>query len=167
MMISCLATPSVTLVLVLSGLLFPVFTYYARYFILRTSRSDAPVKKGAGKGHDSEIDTFKQTFPPSRRDAVVNSTDPRASEYRALLSTGLEPLEKPGRRTPTGFSAADIHKLGSFPDYAVLSGVPHPKPCLAFDIHKAVFRPFRPFRWTYHQTMCEWLPLVLSLSLEL
>lgn len=154
-MISYLTNPYAVLIFVLFGLLFSAFTYYGRWFTLRTSRSDAFVKKGAGKSHDSEIDVFKTTFPASRRDAVVNSADPRASEYRGLLSTGPELLEKSSRRTPTGFSAADIHKLGSFPDYAVLSGVPHPKPCPAFDIHRAVFRPFRPFRWTYHQTMCE------------
>lgn len=161
-MISYLPSTSAALILVLSGLLFSAFTHYARCFNIRPSRSDATVKKGSGKSQDSEIHEFEKTFPPSRRDAVVNSTDPGASEYQALLTTCLEPLEKSCRRTPTGFSEADIHKLGSFPDYALLSGVRHPKPCPAFDINKAVFRPFRPFRWTYHQTMCEWLPLVLD-----
>lgn len=162
-MISYLPTPSVALILVLSGLLFSAFTHYARFFNIRSSRNNATLKKSSGKSQDSDIHAFEKIFPPSRRNAVVNSTDPGANEYRVLLSTCPEPLEKSCRRTPTGFSAADIHKLGSFPDYALLSGVPHPKPCPVFDINKAVFRPFRPFRWNYHQTMCEWLPLVLSL----
>lgn len=162
-MLSYLPTPSVALILVLSGLLFSAFTHFARRSNIRPSLSDATVKKRSGESKDSEIHAFEKIFPPSRRDAVVNSTDPGANEYRVLLSTCLEPLERSCQRTPTGFSAADIHKLGSFPDYALLSGVPHPKSCPAFDINKAVFRPFRPFRWTYHQTMCEWLPLVLSL----
>lgn len=167
-MLSYLTTPFASLILVLSVLLFSAFMYYARCFTLRTKSSDDPVMKSADKRHASEICAFKETYPPSRRDVVVSSTDPRASRYRALLSTGPEkPLETSNKRTPTGFSAADIYKLGSFPDYAVLSGVPHPKPCPAFDIHKAVFRPFRPFRWTYHQTMCEWLLHVFDLSLQL
>ncbi|KAL2868533.1 heme-dependent oxidative N-demethylase family protein [Aspergillus lucknowensis] len=57
------------------------------------------------------------------------------------------------RYTPTGFSVADVKALGDFPDYAVLSGVPLPEPYRAFDIEKALPRPYRPFRWAYHQTM--------------
>ncbi|KAL4934619.1 uncharacterized protein BDV17DRAFT_249772 [Aspergillus undulatus] len=57
--------------------------------------------------------------------------------------------------TATDLSDADIDALGlgRFPDYSVLSGVPHPTPCPDFDIHNVCFRPYRPFRWTYHQTM--------------
>lgn len=155
-MMSFLTIPFVAVIFVLSGLLLSSFalTHHARRIALKSIHSDALVKNGAGKRQDSEIYAFAKIFPPSRRDAMVNSTDPCASKYRALLSSGPESPEKSIQRTPTGFSAADIHKLGSFPDYAVLSGVPHPKPCPSFDIHKAVFRPFRPFRWTYHQTMC-------------
>lgn len=159
---SYLTTPSTAIILVLSGLLVSAFTRYARRFTSRINRSDDPVTKDAGKRQDFEIDEFKKTFPPSRRDAVLNSTNPRASEYRALLSIGPGPREKPSRLTPTGFSAEDIQVLGPFPEYDVLSGVPYPKPCPAFEIHKAVFRPFRPFRWTYHQTMCKWLSPVLG-----
>ncbi|EIW85389.1 hypothetical protein CONPUDRAFT_150201 [Coniophora puteana RWD-64-598 SS2] len=39
------------------------------------------------------------------------------------------------------------------PDYAKLSGVPLPKPLPNFDYTKAKPRPYRPFRWEYHQTM--------------
>jgi hypothetical protein len=56
--------------------------------------------------------------------------------------------------TPTGFSVDDIKSLGDFPDYAALSGVPLPSPYPEHDIDKAKPRPYRPFRWAYHQTMC-------------
>src|SRR5690242_12370477 len=39
-------------------------------------------------------------------------------------------------------------------DYFKLSGVPLPKPLHKFDLEKAKPRPYRPFRWQYHQTMC-------------
>ncbi|KAI0888226.1 uncharacterized protein GGS22DRAFT_94900 [Annulohypoxylon maeteangense] len=53
----------------------------------------------------------------------------------------------------TGFSVKEIKALGDFPDYSTLSEVPMPKPYLEFDINKAKPRPYRPFRWAYHQTM--------------
>ncbi|KAG6817080.1 hypothetical protein H0H87_012848 [Tephrocybe sp. NHM501043] len=39
------------------------------------------------------------------------------------------------------------------PDYARLSGVPAPKPLHNFNLDKANPRPYRPFRWEYHQNM--------------
>ncbi|KAF5386832.1 hypothetical protein D9615_001673 [Tricholomella constricta] len=39
------------------------------------------------------------------------------------------------------------------PDYFRLSGVPAPTPLNEFDITKAKARPYRPFRWEYHQNM--------------
>lgn len=54
----------------------------------------------------------------------------------------------------SGFSIREIRALGDFPDYSTLSGVPMPKPYLDFNIDKAKARPYRPFRWPYHQTMC-------------
>ncbi|ESK85968.1 hypothetical protein Moror_9469 [Moniliophthora roreri MCA 2997] len=38
-------------------------------------------------------------------------------------------------------------------DYFELTGVPPPKPLPDFDIDKAKPRPYRPFRWVYHQHM--------------
>ncbi|KAE9407115.1 hypothetical protein BT96DRAFT_963334 [Gymnopus androsaceus JB14] len=38
-------------------------------------------------------------------------------------------------------------------DYFKLSGVPPPTPLPDFDVDKAKARPYRPFRWAYHQTM--------------
>lgn len=39
-------------------------------------------------------------------------------------------------------------------DYFELSGVPAPNPLPDFDIDTAKARPYRPFRWKYHQNMC-------------
>jgi hypothetical protein len=61
----------------------------------------------------------------------------------------------------SGFSIREIKVLGDFPDYSILSDVPMPKPYLEFDIDKAKPRPYRPFRWPYHQTMCN-KPLLLG-----
>ena len=55
----------------------------------------------------------------------------------------------------SGFSVREVKALGDFPDYAALSEVPLPRPYEGFDIDKALPRPYRPFRWAYHQTMCE------------
>lgn len=46
-----------------------------------------------------------------------------------------------------------IGYLFGAPNYFKLSGVPPPKPLPHFDIDKAKPRPYRPFRWEYHQTM--------------
>lgn len=70
------------------------------------------------------------------------------------------PLETPGDQlsgdmySPTGFTVDEIRALGPFPDYAALSGVPGPDYSGAdFDLSSTTFRPYRPFRWAYHQTM--------------
>ena len=41
------------------------------------------------------------------------------------------------------------------PNYSKLTGFPCPKPIHHFDIDSAKPRPYRPFRWGYHQTMCQ------------
>ena len=48
----------------------------------------------------------------------------------------------------------EVRALGDFPDYAKLSGVPLPQPYPECNIERAIPRPYRPFRWAYHQTMC-------------
>lgn len=107
---------------------------------------------------------FVNTFPPSRRPALLELggitssekepfTDPRGDSLPTTnpYSLGDDPL----KRTPTGFSLAEIKALGDFPGYDVLSGVPLPQPYQNFDPERAVARPYRPFRWSYHQTMCK------------
>lgn len=51
-----------------------------------------------------------------------------------------------------------------FPDYFALSGVPLPQPVEEFDIDKAKPRPYRPFRWDYHQHMG--MPLTFPCNLD-
>lgn len=106
-------------------------------------------------------------FPPSRRHTLAslkqkdsvcsyNNIPPEVLRKRAVPSARTADWDQDDLYTPTGFSTQDIRALGRFPDYSVLSGVRYPKPYgPQFDINKAVFRPFRPFRWSYHQTMGE------------
>jgi hypothetical protein len=113
--------------------------------------------------------TYLLQFPPSRRHVLgglsaleksVLEPDmaPRTLRAKALPTTRAPDLTKDNQYTPTGFSTQEIRALGRFPDYSILSGVRHPKPCdVDFDISKAMFRPYRPFRWSYHQTMCKLL----------
>ena len=56
--------------------------------------------------------------------------------------------------TATGFTVDEIKRLGDFPDYALLSGIPSPNEYKEFDIKTALPRPYRPYRWPYFQTMC-------------
>jgi hypothetical protein len=125
---------------------------------------------------------YKHTFPPSRRPALANLTDSRFSvgsasekglaeqghgsdKYKCLpdKQNVLAPQYK-HHSTPTGFTVEEIEALGSFPDHATLSGVPSPAAYTNFDIHTALPRPYRPFRWEYHQTMCKPLYLLLARS---
>jgi hypothetical protein len=78
---------------------------------------------------------------------------------KKMLPMTADYRTSPGKLyTPTGFSVDDIKKLGDFPDYATLSGVPLPSAYPEHDIGKAMPRPYRPFRWAYHQTMCTYDP---------
>lgn len=105
-------------------------------------------------------------FPPSRRHTLADlklnkdspgphlTPSPDILYKHALPSTRTANWDQKNLFTPTGFSTEDIRALGRFPDYSVLTGTRYPQPYGAhFDINKAIFRPFRPFRWTYHQTM--------------
>jgi hypothetical protein len=46
----------------------------------------------------------------------------------------------------TEYTLEDIYKLGVFPDYARLNGVPLPTINQDFDIKTALLRPYRRFR---------------------
>jgi hypothetical protein len=126
-------------------------------------RSLSPSKKQV---QGLEEPNYADTFPPSRRSALNGLTSDLSDD---------EPVEEPSEEwkksivpmktsyldadenmyMPCGFSVKEIKALGDFPDYATLSGVPLPKPYHDFDISKALPRPYRPFRWAYHQTMCK------------
>lgn len=116
----------------------------------------------AGKESKRDPDSrlqYRDLFPPRR---IVNSKSKYApTKATAISSSSIQvPLDASRNGlngtelTPTGFTVADIIKLGRFPDYASLSGVPLPQCYHGFDIAKALSRPYRTFRWPYHQTMC-------------
>ena len=91
--------------------------------------SVSPIVSGKAKGFGLHI------IPPSRRNTFEVTADDVSS--------------------PVARTKEEIEALGDFPDYAALSGVRLPKPYPEFDIKTAKPRPYRPFRWAYHQTMCK------------
>ncbi|KAL9586218.1 MAG: hypothetical protein Q9212_001043 [Teloschistes hypoglaucus] len=116
---------------------------------------------------------YKDIFPPWRRDALWSAarSSPLAQKDQLHAATdgfvdtlfrhGLIPFTTDYRTctspaltyTPMGISLSEIAALGDFPNYAELSGVPLPKAYSNFNIETALPRPYRPFRWAYHQTM--------------
>ncbi|OJJ03275.1 hypothetical protein ASPVEDRAFT_133496 [Aspergillus versicolor CBS 583.65] len=120
-------------------------------------RSISPEKKNPSqqKTPASPVDVL----PPQRRHALAAIGLPykeiSEDQVRQRILPMLEDYRacQEERYTPTGFSVADVKALGDFPDYATLSDVPLPEAYDEFDIEKALPRPYRPFRWSYHQTM--------------
>ena len=109
---------------------------------------------------------YVNVFPPQRRHVLDSSKiaiscesvdEEEVAKYPLPMTTNYQTCTDKSY-TPTGFSVADVKTLGDFPDYAELSGVPLPEPYYEFDIDKALPRPYRPFRWSYHQTMCTLFP---------
>ena len=113
---------------------------------------------------------FKDAFPPSRRETLARAAETLSAEQRKELigqevdeeefKKGIIPLAADYRDcaasayTPTKISIGEVKALGDFPHYAALSGVPLPVAYKEFKIERALPRPYRPFRWAYHQTMC-------------
>jgi hypothetical protein len=111
------------------------------------------------------------TFAPTRRDALLEVAKSLPLEQRKKISSeeasqdvlkeSIMPFTMDyakcdgSKYTATGISIDEIRALGDFPDYAELSGVPLPEPYTEFNIETAMPRPYRPFRWSYHQTMCK------------
>lgn len=128
-------------------------------------RSISPDKNEAKSA--TSPSTYNHALPPPRREAMLQlkGAPIRWREVeepeiqKNMLPMTADYRTSPGRLyTPTGFSVDDIKKLGDFPDYATLSGVPLPSVYPEHDIDKAKPRPYRPFRWAYHQTMCMYSP---------
>jgi hypothetical protein len=141
-------------------------------------RSLSPGKKDAASISEKQTSQpsapdYVNVFPPSRRDVLPKLAETASVANRKIL-IGPEPTKEflrdqslPTTRsydldndtpkyTPTGFSTEEIKAMGDFPDYSILSGVPLPEAYEGFDPTKALPRPYRPFRWAYHQTMCKY-----------
>jgi len=111
--------------------------------------------------------SYNHALPPLRREAMLQLKG-AAMRWREVEETEMQrnilPMTadyrtSPGKLyTPTGFTVDEIKTLGDFPDYATLSGVPLPSAYPEHDIDRAKPRPYRPFRWAYHQTMCMYYP---------
>ena len=135
-------------------------------------RSLSPRKQGLSSDTQPSASNYSNVFPPSRRHALAD-LQPGALKDQGLSAKELgEKAVDYSKRVPctevanaaalrdhvtaTGFSVEEIKRLGDFPDYATLSGIPLPCAYLNFDIKTAQPRPYRPLRWAYHQTMCRW-----------
>ena len=131
--------------------------------------SDDSEKTGGVAKKESCPADYKDLFPPTTRNMLSLAAQhlPDAQRIKSKngvnhheLRKNLIPFEAdfrqcgPSKYTPSGISLEDVEVLDDFPDYAALSGVPLPEPYKNFDITKAKARPYRPFRWAYHQTMC-------------
>lgn len=126
-------------------------TQYARW---SSSPPPEPVKR------TTEVD-YTKVFPPSQRYLLSDISSTFSSSNVDLSVKPLLRLDEdyrhasPTKYNFTGFSIREIKQLGDFPDYAKLSGVPLPTPLKSFNVKTALPRPYRPFRWAYHQTMCK------------
>lgn len=108
-----------------------------------------------------QLSKMVETMPAAQRQAMGDLSFDPATFARSLL--GFEEdyrTADDAKYCYSGFSVRELKALGNFPDYSALSEVPKPQPYLEFDIDHAKPRPYRPFRWAYHQTMCAYpLPL--------
>jgi len=137
---------------------------------LTPPRSLSPEKQGLSSNKPSSEPDFSDAFPPSRREALGElSSDAMKGPGRSATQLSQIPPDYIKRLpseeawdadrfadhvTATGFTLEEIKRLGDFPDYAALSGVPLPRDYEGFEISTAKARPYRPLRWAYHQTMC-------------
>lgn len=131
-------------------------------------RSLSPEKKVPSNAV-SKADEYVAAFPPSQRDILhelAPSLPPQQRNALGDLKFDLDLFEQsvlgweedyrnaePSKYVYSGFSVREVKALGDFPDYSALTGVPLPEAYEAFDVDKALPRPYRPFRWAYYQTM--------------
>ena len=133
------------------------------------------------KGHGAAPSSvsYKTILPPSSREGLrrVWKTLPEGKRFELrndlpdkALQASVLPFESdyrtcdPSKYTAMGVSVVEIRELGEFPDYAALTDVPLPEPYNDFRIETAITRPYRPFRWAYHQTMCKMLAWQVATS---
>ncbi|KAH8676760.1 hypothetical protein BGZ60DRAFT_372151 [Tricladium varicosporioides] len=133
-------------------------------------RSLSPEKSATKVTSVTSTPDYTNTFPPSRRSILPELAKESSPLSKKILLSGTfdddfpakdvlpidrcyETENQSTKYTPTGFTTEEVKALGDFPAYDVLSGVPLPAAYENFDPEKAIARPYRPFRWAYHQTM--------------
>jgi hypothetical protein len=128
-------------------------------------RSLSPEKKQSASQAATSSTDYKDVLPPPRREAMLSmksnipkTASEQISEEHVLrnilpMTQNYETAED-GLYTSMGISVKEVKEMGDLPDYSALSGVPLPNAYEEFKIEKALPRPYRPFRWNYHQTMC-------------
>ena len=135
-------------------------------------RSLTPEHKVPSNGPPASA--YKEVFPPSTRGnlpvwtkswssllAGLRTTDGDAHINQVVTSHNVVSFNEdywkanPSAYTPMGITIAEVKALGNFPNYAKLSGVPLPEAYKEHKLETAIPRPYRPFRWAYHQTMCK------------
>ncbi len=143
-----------------------------RFLSLQQPRTTTALESSPEKPAQRTEPSYVDVFPPTQRgtlDKIVSKLPEvqkqamgghlpfdEAAFQRALLGLNENyETAAPNKYCFSGFSMAEIRALGDFPDYAELSGVPAPAPYKQFNIETALPRPYRPFRWSYHQTMCK------------
>ncbi|KAM0181582.1 hypothetical protein ACHAPF_001727 [Botrytis cinerea] len=140
-------------------------------------RSLSPSKKVTDRSLNSTSKTpsYYDALPPSRRftlpdvakcipprfGTILTSNNPSAehmAENKLPMTQSYTLGFETPKYTPMGFSTQEINAMGDFPPYDILAGVPLPQPYEGFNPEKALPRPYRPIRWQYHQTMCNYKP---------
>ena len=151
----------------------------ARRFSIRGRRASAANTPPRSLSPEKKVPTnaaprsneYASLFPPSPRDTleqIAPTLTPSQREQLGDLDFDDKTFQHniigweedfrtcdESKYIASGFSVKEVRALGDFPDYSLLSGVPKPEPYTEFDINKAIPRPYRPFRWGYHQTMCK------------
>ena len=108
-----------------------------------------PLNRGA-------LETVIASLPESQRKAAGDLKFDESTWTKSVMTFEEDYRTcDPDKYVFTGTKVREVRALGDFPDYATLSGVPLPEPFPEHDITKAMPRPYRPFRWLYHQTMCK------------
>ena len=153
------------------------------YLIVQRQRQRrSPKSLDDFKRHDSDKDTAaikddgsrtssesQLIFPPSQRHTLARIISTLPDKQRELLEctlhdpvdlrTGLIALDQDYQKCdankvlPNGLRIQEIQAISDFPDFDLLTGYPHPQPYHDFNIDKALPRPYRPYRFPYHQTM--------------
>lgn len=119
---------------------------------------------------------YSTVFPPSQRSLLFEKTSSvnplcevsKSSKPLLKLASDFR-LSKDSTYVFSGFTVGEIKALGNFPDYARLSGISLPSPVPSnFNINTVLPRPYRPFRWRWHQNMCKnnKFPLCVNMPTE-